>query len=1036
MNSKLVRLGLAALMIGTLAGCGGGSDGATGAVGAAGAPGTPGSPGTPGAPGQDATGTVNTTTLSAADWTALKPQIDPASISVTINSPPEVTFKVTDQYGNPIVGLGGQSKSATALTPKNYNFFFTLAKLMPGTMSSVTSGGITTTYNAEPSKWVSYLVTKPTAATNGVVTAWAGTYPTPEQEGTLVDNGDGTYTYTFLRDITQAASIVAGLTDDATHVKADLDPAELTYDPTATHRLGIAIQGSQPGTGTNTPTAVQTTTPVPLVNTFNIGYDFVPNGGTVTATRDIVTKDSCSGCHDGKGIGHVSTTNPNPSNPTASANGVPPGAFVGRNDPKLCVTCHTDQTKYGFANVTEGTNVDGSPALTSKYYRTTTGEAAFTYPRMIHQTHMGEDLVKTGYNLNGHCNFPGQIGYDATKAISNPGQCYGLVGFPQDQRNCTKCHDGSATKSDGTTNLNKTANGDNWKNNPNMLACGACHDGINFATGTGITLEDRDADLAAKVPVGTTHSGHTGGARADNTLCSSCHTPDVIAEYHQTNTSTLNNPVAGAWLNGVTHTVSTIAYDIKSVTVNASKQPVITFKVTMDKGLPDEAIVTSLAVPTLVANVSIPGSSGGNGVGALEVDPNFEPIPGFAGGPCLYAVYAVPQDGITAPSDFNSYQCVSLANLLIASGSPKGGSLSNTVSGGAYQADANGYFTATLTGDTVGQPVTASCLQNTGSSAITGNCVNPSPIVIPTTAKMVTGALIGTFTQKNVPDYPYTPAVVSNAAAKKVNAAGGVIVKSMLKKLVATGYTARRVIADVAKCNNCHDQLGTSPEFHGGARNDPTACSICHNANRVNAGWSVDASTYIHGIHGGSKRTVAYTWNTDWSTLLYPGLLKDCNQCHVPGAVNFSKGDSAAAAPNMLWSTVATGSSSAGANTSPYITTGYNYGNGFTYTPEGAIVATYTPSNGSGGAGSAVAAHVAGAGGEIVPAQSTTLVNSPIASACFSCHDNTPAMAHIRLNGGALYAPRSSTSIVPSSEACLVCHGAGRTEDVVVVHQQ
>ena len=92
---------------------------------------------------------------------------------------------------------------------------------------------------------------------------------------------------------------------------------------------------------------------------------------------------------------------------------------------------------------------------------------------------------------------------------------------------------------------------------------------------------------------------------------------------------------------------------------------------------------------------------------AWSVSPTYEPIPGFAGGPSLYVAYAVPQDGITAPADFNTYQSASLANLLVASGSPKAGSVTGPDAGG---------FTATLTGDLVGQPLTASCLQPTGSA--------------------------------------------------------------------------------------------------------------------------------------------------------------------------------------------------------------------------------------------------------------------------------------------------------------------------------
>src|SRR5476651_885054 len=99
MKSIFIRIGLLALIISGLAGCGGG-----GSDGAAGAPGTPGTPGTNG-------NVLNATSLSTDQWLALKPSIDPTSISVTINSPPVVKFKVTDQYGNPLVGLGQHSVS-------------------------------------------------------------------------------------------------------------------------------------------------------------------------------------------------------------------------------------------------------------------------------------------------------------------------------------------------------------------------------------------------------------------------------------------------------------------------------------------------------------------------------------------------------------------------------------------------------------------------------------------------------------------------------------------------------------------------------------------------------------------------------------------------------------------------------------------------------------------------------------------------------------------------------------------------------------
>ncbi len=1001
------------LAVAALAGCGGGSDGAPGATGAAGAAGAAGATGPQGPAGANFVATVNVGSNSAtpsaaavATWQALQPQV--TVTSVAINSPPVVKFKLTDQNGNPVVGLGAKTQSSTATVGALANISFTLAKLVPATSAQVTSGTTTSTISTEPSKWVSYIVTKPVtvaqaagtiaaadSCNNTATTAatWCGTFPAADNQGTLVDNGDGSYQYTFYRDVKAVAAVVASLNDSADGLSKKADLGDLTYDGSLTHRLGIFISGNMPGTGTNTPTAAASSVAaVPLVNTFNLGYDFVPNGGTPAVTRKIVDKASCTACHDGKGIGHASPAPTSFAGAGASLSSTAGTLTAGRNDPNLCVTCHTDQIKYSFnaGNMTfaaDGITIVSAASSASTAVKRAAqailyGRPVGVYPSLIHKTHMGDNLVLQGYNFN-----------------NNGGaQMFNKVGFPQDPANCTKCHTGTASTSGGNTIV--TPNGDNWKNVPSLLACGACHDGINFATGAGITLADRDKDVAAKVAVGTTKSGHTGGVKADNTTCALCHDATTIPVSHRTTFATPNNPVAQAG-------VATFSFGITSVTVNSSRQPVVTFQIKKNG-----VAVTSLAVPTLVRNAAS---------GAMVVSPAYEPIPGFASGPSIYVAYAVPQDGIPAPADFNVSASASLTNLLIAAGSPKAGTLT---------ADAAGNFTVTLTGDTIGQPVDTGCTKVTAPAlqACNPTAILASPVVIPTTATMVTGAIIGSFTQKGLTAYPYVAANV--AVNPNVSATGGLATPGVLKKLVATGYTARRVIVDIAKCNSCHDQLGTNPNFHGAARNDPTACNICHNVNRVNTGWAVNSSTFVHGIHGASKRSVAYTWNKDWSQTLYPGVLKDCNQCHVANTVNFGA-SGATLQPNLLWPYNATGTTVAPvATTSPYIaqTAGTKYGLGFAFTAQGATVASYTLVDGT-----VVPAKVAGAGGYTRAAENTTLMSSPIASACFACHDTSLAKAHMVTNGGAVYEARSTA--LSKTEGCLVCHGAGKEFDVAVVHQ-
>ena len=193
----------------------------------------------------------------------------------------------------------------------------------------------------------------------------------------------------------------------------------------------------------------------------------------------------------------------------------------------------------------------------------------------------------------------------------NRGQCYNLVGYPQDQRNCTKCHDGSATKSDGSVNANQTKDGDNWMKVPSRLACGACHDGIDFATGQGNPGQPRCRRCG---PVGrqrratsAAHSRMTPSARL-------CHDATSIPVYHRTTVASLNNPVVKAG-------VASFAYKISSVTINSAKQVVVKFQ-----------ILKNGAAVALNAYAA----------GAV-------PVTGYTGGPSFQVAYATGQDGIAAP---------------------------------------------------------------------------------------------------------------------------------------------------------------------------------------------------------------------------------------------------------------------------------------------------------------------------------------------------------------------------------------------------
>jgi OmcA/MtrC family decaheme c-type cytochrome len=271
MSLSFVRLGSVALIIYALAGCSG-SDGKNGADGAN---------GTNGTNGNNAIPTVNASTLTPDQFANTK--FTAEITGVTISSAPVVAFKVADANGTPIVGLGLATKASTATVARYQNFAFSLAKLVPGASGA-------------PSKWVSYIVTT-VPTTTAPATAQR---PSTDSNGTLVDNGDGSYKYTFYRDVTQVKTQVAGLTLTGLNVAADL--GDLTYDANAVHRLALQISGNAPGTGTNTADEVQVVPAVPMAKPNNAIYDFIPATGKALAVTDpgqrlIVDKLTCNECH-------------------------------------------------------------------------------------------------------------------------------------------------------------------------------------------------------------------------------------------------------------------------------------------------------------------------------------------------------------------------------------------------------------------------------------------------------------------------------------------------------------------------------------------------------------------------------------------------------------------------------------------------------------------------------------------------------------------------------------------------------------------
>jgi OmcA/MtrC family decaheme c-type cytochrome len=62
----------------------------------------------------------------------------------------------------------------------------------------------------------------------------------------------------------------------------------------------------------------------------------------------------------------------------------------------------------------------------------------------------------------------------------------------------------------------------------------------------------------------------------------------------------------------------------------------------------------------------------------------------------------------------------------------------------------------------------------------------------------------------------------------------------------------------------------------------------------------------------------------------------------------------------------------------------------------------------------------------------TDWVFTPATGACYSCHDSAESVAHMEDNGGAIN--KNRIDVLNFVETCSVCHGAGSSHAVEVVH--
>ena len=220
----------------------------------------------------------------------------------------------------------------------------------------------------------------------------------------------------------------------------------------------------------------------PTAFTANTTFDFVPNGSKVTNVRDLINEASCNGCH----------------NPISAHGGA-------RTEIAYCVLCHQPQS----------TNPDSLNTVDFKVF--------------VHKIHMGSSLPSVIAGT------PYQVVHRG--AVVD----FSKITFPQDIRNCTKCHASGPTQADS------------WKTQPSRAACGSCHDDVNFATGKNHPI-----------------------VQVDDTQCSQCHTASAHTEFDASIPGAHTIPNNSAQLPGVVLSILNVA------NTAPGNNPTVSFSV-MDK---------------------------------------------------------------------------------------------------------------------------------------------------------------------------------------------------------------------------------------------------------------------------------------------------------------------------------------------------------------------------------------------------------------------------------------------------------------------
>jgi len=590
----------------------------------------------------------------------------------------------------------------------------------------------------------------------------------------------------------------------------------------------------------------------------NTVFDVVPAGGTPVAVMAVSQLSGCNNCH----------------NSLAAHGG-------SRVEVRLCVRCHTAELRA------PGTH------------------ESLEFGPMIHQIHRGQNMPSVRatpsvpLRLNGHD--------------------YSRVGMPQDLRNCTMCHNETATDAPDAAR---------WATRPTAAICNSCHDNMYYGTAT--------------TPPFAYQTAHPGGAAADAT-CTNCHresgetlgTPTGIRTAHVnvdarpgaptvayaitsvTNTTAGSAPVVNFTINDragaqvpplpvnsavtfagtgtVAMTVTGIAsaiqgipspYQVRVRAISAGARGTFTFVYsfnggTTEIGAPPAVLPTTIpAVPTPIVSAATFALRG------PVLLPHATNASGFATSlPSTNLTLNFSDTGTVAVGDTWTFTAGTLPlTSLAASGRPN-----------APQASANGFISslAFYLNGPVSTDYAATQINGSQGTLRAGSTPGSYSLTFPPTA-IIPATATGTWSiGMQAARYEF---VASNFLRPLATSISHGNTNPVVSFAVTAGGTAvpRREVVQLSRCNACHQQIN----IHGGGRQAIQYCVMCHNPNMtLTAGQfgpaqSLMFQNLIHRIHMGANLPSVVDGGTygigshDYTFVRFPQPITNCGACHATGTTN------------------------------------------------------------------------------------------------------------------------------------------------------